>query len=283
MMQIGVSSYVWVSPFSTEKLDQLSHAKSLGFDVYEIAVENPDVIDVQRVLEEAKQVGIKVNICGAYGETRDISSLNAEYRDNGLAYGRRLIDMAAALGSPYVAGPMYATVGRTCLGGKKEKQDQIRYAVDNMKRLAEYAAEKGILLALEPLNRFETDFMNTVEQGLDFLDQVHYDHVGFLLDTFHMNIEEKSLPAAIRLAEGRVFDFHACANDRGTPGEDHFDWPAIRDALADIKYAGPVVIESFTPEIHEIAKAVSMWRKFAESPDSLAENGARFLQAVFNQ
>jgi len=280
-MMIGASSYIWVSPFSTNKLDQLKHAKEIGFDVYEIAVEDPDVIDVEKVHAEAKRVGINVYVCGAYGETRDISSDVPEYRQNGMEYGKRLIDMAAVLGSPYVAGPMYAAVGRTRLATEDEKKRQMDYAVENMKKLAEYAANKGVNLAIEPLNRFETDFINTVEQGLRFIDMIGYDNVGFLLDTFHMNIEEKSIPDAIRMAKGRIFDFHSCANDRGTPGEDHFNWTEIKKALDEVDYKGPVVIESFTPQIKEIAKAVSLWRPLAESPDRLACDGLRFLRSVF--
>lgn len=280
-MMIGASSYIWVSPFSTDKTEQLAHAKEIGFDVYEIAVERPELIDEEKVLTEAQKAGIKVYVCGAYGETRDISSDVPEYRDNGMAYGKRLIDMAAALGSPYVAGPMYAAVGRTRLADRDEKERQMRFAVENMKRLADYASGRGVKLAIEPLNRFETDFINTVEQGLYFLDRIGYDNVGFLLDTFHMNIEEKSIPDAIRSARGRIFDFHACANDRGTPGEDHFEWEEIREALKETGYEGPVVIESFTPGIREIAKAVSLWRQLAESPDCLARNGLRFLRSVF--
>ena len=278
---IGASSYIWVSPFSTDKTEQLAHAKEIGFDVYEIAVERPELIDEEKVLTEAQKAGIKVYVCGAYGETRDISSDVPEYRDNGMAYGKRLIDMAAALGSPYVAGPMYAAVGRTRLADRDEKERQMRFAVENMKRLADYASGRGVKLAIEPLNRFETDFINTVEQGLYFLDRIGYDNVGFLLDTFHMNIEEKSIPDAIRSAMGKIFDFHACANDRGTPGEDHFEWEEIREALKDAGYEGPIVIEAFTPGIREIAKAVSLWRQLAESPDCLARNGLRFLRSVF--
>lgn len=281
MTKIGASSYIWVSPFSTDNLDQLSHAKALGFDVYEIAVENPEVIDIDKVHEEALRVGIDVHICGAFGETRDISSDVPEYRDNGMAYIKTLIDMAQIVGSPYVAGPMYAAVGRTRLCTNEEKKRQTNYAADNIKRMAEYAANKGVNLALEPLNRFETDFINTVEQGLEFIQLVNSENVGFLLDTFHMNIEEKSLPYAIRMAKDKIFDFHSCANDRGTPGEDHFNWPAIRDALVDADYQGPVIIESFTPSIREIAKAVSMWRPLAKSSDILAQNGCKFLKSIF--
>ncbi|HWR24353.1 MAG TPA: sugar phosphate isomerase/epimerase family protein [Feifaniaceae bacterium] len=281
MRKIGVSSFVWVSPFHTGTLSQLAHAKSLGFDIYEIAVEDPNLIDIARVAEEARHVGIDVTICGAFGETRDISSPVEENREGGIQYIRTLIDMAAVCGSPYVAGPMYAAVGRARQATLEEKRQQTAYAVENLKRVADYAAKRNVALALEPLNRFETDFMNTVGQGLELLHKVGFDNAGFLLDTFHMNIEEKSLPNAIRMAKGKIFDFHSCANDRGTPGEDHFDWPAIAAALNDAGYQGPVVIESFTPEIKEIAKAVSLWRPLAESPDALALKGCAFLRGIF--
>jgi D-psicose/D-tagatose/L-ribulose 3-epimerase len=176
---------------------------------------------------------------------------------------------------------MYSAVGKARLAPDDEKKRQYKLAVANIKEMAQYAAGKGIKLAIEPLNRFETDFINTVDQGLAFIDDVDEDNVGFLLDTFHMNIEEKSIPDSIKKAKGKIFDFHACANDRGTPGEDHFDWTAIRQALEYAEYEGPAVIESFTPEIKEIAKAVSMWRKFAESSEHLANNGLRFLRRVF--
>ena len=103
-MKFGVSSYIWVSPFSNDTIDQLKHAKDLGFDIYEIGVEDPASFDPVFVKHEADRVGIQVNICGAFGIERDISSDNPDYRDNGMAYIRTLIDMASILGSPYVAG-----------------------------------------------------------------------------------------------------------------------------------------------------------------------------------
>ena len=277
-MKFGVSSYIWVSPFSNDTIDQLKHAKDLGFDIYEIGVEDPASFDPVFVKHEADRVGIQVNICGAFGTERDISSDNPDYRDNGMAYIRTLIDMASILGSPYVAGPMYAATGRARLASTEERKRQWAYAAGNLRELAGYAASKGIRLALETLNRFETDFLNTVQQGIRLLDEIGCDNVGFLLDTFHMNIEEKNLGQAIRRAGDRLFDFHACSNDRGTPGEDHLDWKEISQALKEIDYDGAVVIESFTTDIKEIAKAVSLWRPLAASQDALASEGLQFLR-----
>ena len=277
-MKFGVSSYVWVSPFSNHTTEQLKHAKELGFDIYEIGVEDPSSFDPAYVKQEADMAGIQINICGAFGPERDISSDDSRYRDKGMEYIRTLIDMASVFGSPYVAGPMYAATGKAGMASEEERKRQRSYAVDNLRDLAGYAATKGIRLALEPLNRFETDFLNTVDQGVELLDEIGCDNVGLLLDTFHMNIEEKSLGQAIRRAGSRLFDFHACSNDRGTPGQDHIDWDEISKALRDVGYDGAVVIESFTTDITEIAKAVSLWRPLAASQDVLALEGLKFLK-----
>jgi D-psicose/D-tagatose/L-ribulose 3-epimerase len=277
-MNFGISSYVWVSPFSDKTLSQLDKAKKLGFDIYEIGVEDPNAFDPFALKTYADKIGIQVTICGAFGERRDISSDNNAYRQEGITYIRTLIDYAKIVGSPYVAGPMYAATGRTRLASPEEKQRQHDYVVENLKSLCDYASINGVSLALEPLNRFETDFLNTVEQGLDLIDSVKKENLGFLLDTFHMNIEEKNIENAIRKAGRHIIDFHACANDRGTPGEDHFDWNAINKALKDVNYEGAVVIESFTTDIKEIAKAVSLWRPLANSQDELATKGLAFLK-----
>ena len=116
---------------------------------------------------------------------------------------------------------------------------------------------------------------------MDWLGRLARDNVGLLIDTFHMNIEERNIPDAIRLAGNRVFHFHGCSNDRGTPGKDHLPWPAIVGALREIDYSGATVIEAFTPEVREIARAVSIWRPLAESQDALARDGLTFLKEAF--
>ncbi|MGB4407688.1 MAG: sugar phosphate isomerase/epimerase family protein [Sphaerochaeta sp.] len=280
-MKFGISSYVWVSPFSNSTFSQLDKAKLYGFDIYEIGVENPSAFDVFALKKYADKVGIQVNICGTFSESRDISSDNEEYRNEGMVYIRKIIEYASILGSRFVAGPMYAATGRTRLASAEEKQRQMSFVVENLKELCDYASELGVVLALEPLNRFETDFMNTVDQGLHVIKLVERENLGFLLDIFHMNIEEKSIIATIHKAGKHIFNFHACANDRGIPGEDSFDWKAIAQALQDVGYDGAITIESFTNEIKDIARAVSLWRPLAPSQDILAKKGLAFLKETF--
>jgi D-psicose/D-tagatose/L-ribulose 3-epimerase len=280
-MRIGASTFIWVSPFSANTLDLIDKVKAFGFDLIEICVEDPATIDTALIGQALKQAQLGVTICGAFGANRDMSSDDPAIRDNAIGYSRRCVDIAAELGSDVVVGPMYAGVGNTRLLDAPARRQQWDFAVNSLTPVADYAAEHGIRLALEPLNRFETDLINTVDQALEFASDIGRDNVGFLLDTFHMNIEEKNIPDAIRRAGKHIFEFHACSNDRGTPGEDHLPWHEIAKALREVAYKGPVVIEAFTPKIKEIAKAVSLWRPLAPSEDALAQQGLRHLRQVF--
>ena len=280
-MRIGASTFIWVSPFSNRTLDLIDRVKAFGFDLIEICVEDPQTIDVAAIGARARSAGIGVTICGAFGPDRDVSSDDAAVRAAGLLYLRQCVDFAAALGSPFVSGPMYSAVGKTRLLEPSERRRQWNLAVTSLQEAAGHAAALGVRLAIEPLNRFETDLVNTVDQGVQMVRDIGAGNVGLLLDTFHMNIEEKDIPSAIQRAAGLIVEFHACSSDRGTPGEDHLPWPQIAAALARARYDGPLVIEAFTPEIREIAKAVSIWRPLAASQDDLARDGLAHLRAVF--
>jgi D-psicose/D-tagatose/L-ribulose 3-epimerase len=279
-MKFGASTFIWVSPFSNNTLALIDKVRDFGFDYIEICVEDPATIDTKAIRTRLDQAGINALICGAFGPDRDISSDDANVRAGALQYIKTCIDIASELGSPLVSGPMYSATGKTRLLSTAEKKQQWDWAIENMRLAAEYAADRGIKLAVEPLNRFETDFINTVEQGLELFSKIGKDNVGFLIDTFHMNLEEKDIPDAIRRAGKKVFNFHSCENDRGTPGTGHIPWQEVSIALRDIGYDGPVVIESFTTEIKEIARAVSQWRPLASSQDSIGAEGLQFLKKV---
>jgi D-psicose/D-tagatose/L-ribulose 3-epimerase len=281
-MKFGVNTFVWVSPFTTAALEALApKIKHFGFDLIELAIEGVDQIDIGQVKLELAKNGLKTIVCGAFGPDRNICSSNFEIRENAKTYIRWLIDAAAELGSPTVCGPMYSAVGKEHLPGEKDRLAEWDLAVAGIGEMADYAAIKKIKLALEPLNRFETDMINTVAQGLDFIMATGKENVGLHLDTFHMHLEEKSSAVAIRLAGKKLFHFHACENDRGVPGTGQVHWNQIAQALREVGYDGPVVIESFTPEVKEIARAVCIWRDIAPSQDEIAQKGLQFLRSLF--
>jgi len=213
------------------------------------------------------------------GPGRDLTDPDTLEATNG--YVRWCIDALAALGGGPVAGPIYTPVGKTWRMDAAERKVVIGRLVEALKPLSEYAAERGVVLAVEPLNRFETSVLNTAEQTLEVVAAVNHPACGVLLDTFHMNIEEKNQADAIRLVGDRLFHFHACGCDRGIPGDDSIRWDEIVPALREIGYTGGVVIESFTPDNDTIARAAAIWRPLAPSEDALAEGGLAFLQRAF--
>ena len=174
----------------------------------------------------------------------------------------------------------YSAVGRTWQSTDDERKRDVDLLVRQLKELSNYAGDRGVGLAVEPLNRFETSFMNLASQAIEVVDRVGHPACGILLDTFHMNIEERSIGDAIRSAGKRVRQIHTCENDRGAPGSGHVPWREVAQACRDIGFKGPFVIESFTNKVKSIARAAAIWRNFSPTQDALAEDGLKFLRKL---
>lgn len=281
-IRLGLSTFVLASPFSDDDLAVMDTVRGYGYDQIEVCIEDPARLSADKVARAAASSGLQVLVCGAFGPQRDVSAEEPDQRRAGIDYLRHCVEFAAAVGSPWVSGPMYAPTGQARLLEPEQRAAQWNRAVDSLQHVAADAASNGVSLAIEPLNRFETDLVNTVEQGVRLCHDIGSPNVGLMLDTFHMNIEERNLPAAIRAAGNHVFHFQASENDRGTPGSGHTDWVGVVAALRDIDYAGSVVVESFLPTVKEIARAVSLWRPVAESMEALAADAARFLRPLLD-
>jgi D-psicose/D-tagatose/L-ribulose 3-epimerase len=278
-VRFGICTWVWASPLrDTDVLPIAERASGLGFDVLEVCVEDPDLVSVEALLEARERTGIEFSVCGAFGPDRDLAHHDARPRGNAAAYLDRLIELAAAVGSPHVCGPMYAAVGKEPAIDEEARKVEWERAVTGLAAAAERAEALGVRLAIEPLNRFETDLVNTTEQGVALCQEIGSPAAGLLLDTFHMNIEEKSIGTAIRAAGDRLVHVHACENDRGTLGTAHVPWGEVFAALREIGYDGQMVIESFTPAVTTIARAVCMWRPLDATGDALATAGLAFLR-----
>ncbi|MCC7206856.1 MAG: sugar phosphate isomerase/epimerase [Anaerolineae bacterium] len=281
-MQFGANTFIWTSPFSTDDLGLLPRIKAFGFDLIEIACEDPGLIHLPTLKAALNDAGLGVIVCGAFGPDRDLSSADPAVRERAAAYTRWLIDAASALGSPVISGPAYGAVGKTPAPSDAARRDERSRSAEALRPLAAYAGERGVRFALEPLNRFETDLINTAEQALDYAREVGAPNVGLHLDTFHMHLEEKSVEGAVRLAGERLFHVHACENDRGAPGSGQVRWNELASGLRKVNYQGAVVIESFTPLVTSIARAVCIWRRIAPDQDSIARDGLAFLRKLFD-
>ena len=279
-MRIGINTFLFTSPFTTASIKLFPTFKKWGFQTVEIPVESPEHIDPTKVKAAADEHDLAIgSMCACMGPGRDFRGTAAE-QQTAMDYCKELVDQAAIVGCPRLIGPIYSVVGKAEAVEPAQQKREFSTVVKNLKALAAYAAKRGVELCIEPLNRFETDFLNTCDQGLRLLKAVGAKNVKLHLDTFHMNIEEKNQAAAIRKAGKRLGHFHACGSDRGTPGNDHIDWKAIAKALTDLDYQGDIVIESFTTDVKVIARAAAIWRRIEPTRDEIAVKGLKFLKSV---
>ncbi|MBI3880194.1 MAG: sugar phosphate isomerase/epimerase [Verrucomicrobia bacterium] len=277
-MRIGINTFLYTSPFTTKSVSLFPKFKKWGFATVEIPIEAPEHIDPVKVKAAADKSGLVIgSVCACMGPGRDFRGSAAEQR-TAMKYCKALVNQAAKMGRPNIIGPLYSVVGKADAVEPKQQKKEFKLVVKNLKALADYAAKKKIKLCIEPLNRFETDFLNTCDQGLRLLKAVNKKNVKLHLDTFHMNIEEKNQHDAIVKCGKALGHFHACGSDRGTPGGDHIDWKPIVRALKKIGYKGDVVIESFTTDVKVIARAAAIWRKIEPHRDDIAVKGLRNLR-----
>ena len=282
MNPIGITTWIWTSPLSIDKLKEIApHVKKMGFDLLEIPIESPTDLDYAAAAPVIKDLGLQTSVCAAMSPDRDLIHADESIRKNAMSYVRHCVDAAKTLGSTNVVGPLYSAVGRTWQQTADERKKDVDLLVSELKELSTYAHEHGVVLCVEPLNRFETSFLNLAEQAIEIVDRVDSPGCGMLLDTFHMNIEERSVGAAIKSAGKRLKHLHACENDRGAPGSGHVAWTEVADACKAIGYTGPAVIESFTAAVKSIARAAAIWRPLAATQDGLAQDGLKHLKKIF--
>ncbi|UCH27028.1 MAG: sugar phosphate isomerase/epimerase [Trueperaceae bacterium] len=280
-MNYGVNTWVWISPTTTERFaEYVPKVRAMGFDMIEFGLEDPEALDYRRAAEILKAHDCGISVAAAMGPDRDLIKDDEAVQRNALDYLRHCIDACHTLGATNLVGPMYSAVGRVWKETPESRERDVETLVTYLKTLSAYAFDRGVVLCLEPLNRFETSFINLARQVNEIVDRVDHPACKVLLDTFHMNIEEKSLGDAIRATGQRLGHFHACENDRGAPGSGNVTWGEVAQALRDIDYRGPVVIESFTSEVTSIARAAAVWRPFEASQDALAQQGLAFLKEL---
>jgi D-psicose/D-tagatose/L-ribulose 3-epimerase len=279
-MRLGINTFLFTSPFTNASTKLFPQFKKWGFQTIEIPIEDPSHIDPAHVKAELDKNGLVCGtVCACMGPGRDFRG-TSEDQKTAMDYLTKVIDQMVVLGCPSLVGPVYSVVGKADAVEPAQQKKEWALVVKNLKQLAKYAEKKGVQICIEPLNRFETDFLNTTDQGLKLLSDVGSKALKLHLDTFHMNIEEKDQAKAIRKAGKLLGHFHACGSDRGTPGNDHIDWKPIAASLKSVGYKGDVVIESFTTDVKVIARAAAIWRRIEPTTDEIAVKGLKFLKTA---
>ncbi len=282
-MKFGINTLLYTGTYTDEHVKELTKKfREMGFDGVEVALEKKGDLDYKKTLKIFKDNGLLCSsICGLFGENRDIRGPNKEYIEGGLSYIKDCLEACSELECSVLAGPVYSAVGRANLVPEKDRKIQWDTVTENLGKACAWAEKYGVVIAIEPLNRFETDFINICKDAVRMVKDVGSECLKIHLDSFHMNIEEKNSAMAVLDAGKLLYLFHASENDRGAAGTGQVQWKAIADALRRINYDKWVVIESFTPENKVIAKAASIWRETEESNFVLAEKGLKFLKGLF--
>jgi D-psicose/D-tagatose/L-ribulose 3-epimerase len=278
-MKFGVNTFIWSATFTRDNLPLLPQIKEAGFDAVEVPIFRAEGFAAADIRRGAEQNSLEVTACSVFADGLSLLSDDASIRAKAKTRVEEIAKAAADAGIRTVAGPLYSPVGY--LPGRRRTEEEWKRVVDAYQSIGPTLESTGVTIAIEPLNRFETFFLNTAEDAAQLCDEIGHPQVGILFDTFHANIEEKSIADGYRTVARHLKHVHTCENDRGIPGTGHVDWPGVFAALREIGYQGHLTIESFGFSLGELSAAASIWRDIAPTPESIAFEGVKFLKANF--
>ncbi len=281
-MRLGVNLMLWTGSFNSRTdMKLIDKVARMGFDGVELPIFNEKIVNVKRTARALQDSGLGCTICTVLGPNQSLIDKSPKVRQAGVDFLSRVLETGAAFGADGVSGPEYAPVGH--LVGRGRTQQEWDRCVKSLRKVARVAESTGVMLGLEPINRFETYFLNVMADAAALCKEVGSPKVKVHYDTFHANIEERDPVAALRKLGKLLGHVHTCENDRGIPGTGHVDWDGTFGALKAIKYDGWLTIESFVPAIKELAAAAAIWRPLAKDGDELARKGLAFLKRKLKQ
>lgn len=278
-MKYGIHGLLFTETFTKDDLWILDKAKELGYEGLEITLFDPDSLPADEIKKRSESLGLRLNTGIGLSEEHNLISPDAGTRKKGVEFMKKLVESASKIGAENLTGVNYAGWGY--LTGKMRTKEEWEWAVEAYKEICGFAKENSdVLLCVEPVNRFESHFINIAVDAVRFLDDVGADNARVHLDTFHMIREEDSISGAVKTCEGKLGYVHACENQRGIPGTGLMPWEEFFSALKEVGYDGWITVESFDANMENIAKLCCIWRRFADTPDELASKGLEFLKGV---
>jgi D-psicose/D-tagatose/L-ribulose 3-epimerase len=281
-VQFGIHTLLFTETFLEKDLPLLDKCKRMGFDAVEIIPFDPDGFPAAAVRRAAADLELTINTGYGMPDQYNIISPDPAVRRAGIEFSKKLIDLSETAGARVFGGMIYCGWGY--LTGKMRTNDEWRWGVAGYQEIAAYArANSSLILGIEPVNRFESHFINIAADAVQFVKDVGAPNVKVHLDTFHMIREEDNIRAAVLAAGEHLGYIHACENQRGVPGRGLVPWAAFFGALKQVGYDGCITIESFDPGMERIAKLCCIWRKLADSPEQLAAEGLKYLKEVHSE
>lgn len=262
---IGIISMFYARPFTREHLSTLKRMKASGCDFVELLVPEPGELDLTETRSALADHEMDVVLAARVNLSRDLASPDDEAHEAGVRYLEFCAETAEALGATLIGGPLYGAplvfAGRVPSPvAERDRARKVERVIRGLAKAALRAADLGVKLCIEPLNRFETDIANTTDHAVALAEAVASPSVGVMLDTFHMNMEDPSIPDAIRRAGPRLYHFQANENHRGFVGSGHIDWPEVCRALVAVGYTGPITLEPFRRDDDVPGTPLAQWR-----------------------
>lgn len=274
-MKFGVHLALWMTTWNDDVAPYVEEAARLGFDGVELSLLGMTDANISRLRQSARELGVELTCTTGLSSAQDITSGDPEVRQAGVRYLESAIRTSAALGSSLLSGVVFAPWGTRLM---TEREVRWARSVKALKAVAPLAADLGVTLGVEAINRFETDLINTAAQALRLVEEVDEPNVGVLLDTFHMNMEEKVIGQAIRQSHSKLVHVHCVENDRGVPGSGHIPWSDVFDALRSITYDGWLTLEMFILADKAVSPDLAIWRPIEPDPSTAARRGLAFLK-----
>ena len=277
-MKLGVSAFAWTAEFGESHLKLVPAVKEMGFEGFEIAMFDPADLAVKEIRRAFEDNELECTVCAILPAGINPISPDSAIRKKSLQHLIRCVETCSELGATLLGGPLYAPIGY--LPEHRPTADEWSWAVETFRAIGEKLDSHQVNLSIEPVNRSETFFLRTAEEAKRFCQSVGHPRIGVTIDTFHANIEERSIADAVTFLGPYLKHLHASENDRGPLGRGHVDFPAIIAALGQIGYDGYLMIEGFGYSTSEVNSPGTLWADLSVSPQEIASDGARYLKSI---
>lgn len=275
-MKYGMNLLLWTSDVTEDHFPVLESLKAMGYDGVELPVFDMDLAKFQKVGKKLTELGLERTAVTVCTDTENPISPDKAIREAGLARLKKAIDMVAAAGATHLCGPIHSAIGS--FTGQGPTADEWNWGKEVLAQAADYAKAQKVTLVVEYLNRFECYFLTCAADAARFCREVNHTHLKTMYDTFHANIEEKNLAAAMQSAFDQVVHVHISENDRSTPGEGHVDWDTTFQMLKQLRYDGWLMVEAFGLSLPALAAATKIWRRMFPSEEYLASHALAFMK-----
>ncbi|MEX1029802.1 MAG: sugar phosphate isomerase/epimerase [Paenibacillaceae bacterium] len=279
MIQVGINLFLWTDcPSDIKHKFLVEQIKQWGFDSVEFPVTSMNIEDCRSFSTQCNELNLARTALVILGsETADPASPDVKFRNEALEQIKRAVDKTEAIGAELLSGPIFQGLGK--FTGQSPTSDEWKRSAEIIRQSAEYASSANVKLALEPLNRFEMYMVNTIEQGVRFIQEVGMDNVGLLLDTHHANIEENHVADSFRAYAQYIYHIHISENHRGTPGSGHAIPNDLFKAFEEMNYTGNLTIEAFSHMVPDIVPMLHLWRRWTENEEVIARKGLEFVRS----